>query len=150
YSVRIAAKQLMERQSGHLALQIPERDVDRRNGPSGEAAPANQLGNPHCAPEALVVERILADELLFQSVDRRAGDPRRRAKSNAGNALVGVKLHDAKPGVGVGMLAVADWLVARPPVARARDVGDLHFLTSLFLGRLGSSGIDSPAASGPV
>ena len=65
-------------------------------------------------PQALHVDRIFADELVFEGFDGRLADQSGAAKADAGDVLVGLDLHDTQARMGVGVLAVADRHRARP------------------------------------
>jgi hypothetical protein len=69
HAVGRRAPELGERQAGLLARQIPERDVERRQGIARDAYPANAaVGTVHLVPEPADQERILADEQFAEAL----------------------------------------------------------------------------------
>jgi hypothetical protein len=113
-----AAEQLVDRDVERLALDVPEGDVDGGDGRGGDVAGREEAASEHLLPEALDLERVLADEERLEVLDG-AGDGKlaagEAAFADAPDALVGV--HDDE-----GVVALA-----RPGRdEECFDIGDLH------------------------
>ena len=67
-----AAKQLVDRNVEELALDVPQRDVDRRHR-AGDRAAGEMIGAQHHIPVMLDRERVLADEIVAVFGDRCGG-----------------------------------------------------------------------------
>ena len=65
----LAAQQLVDRHIEELALDIPQRDVDRRHCP-GDRPAGEMIGPQHHVPMMLDRERILADKVVAIFRDR--------------------------------------------------------------------------------
>ena len=110
HTVPEAAEQLVERQVGDLAADVPQADVDRGDRPRHQAAPAGQLRAPHLVPQPLDVDRVLADQLLRQRGDGGAPDRAAIAQADADHAFIGFNPHHGEIDMGVGVQAVGDRL----------------------------------------
>ena len=129
----LAAKQLVDRLTEGLPLDVPERDIDAADGVQRDAATAD-VDQPavHLLPEPLDVHRIFSDEQFPQAVGDGVGTggvnnrlDRFRCRidlTNAGNALVGVDKDDK-----IVLASVCDSLVQRRLSKDHRlDIRDLH------------------------
>ena len=135
-----AAQEVAERAAERLALDVPEGDVDAADGVDHRAAAAIvDRGLVHLVPEALDVERVLADQDLAQADHDRVGAGRLDDRlddgrggvglADAGDALVGVdeddggvlgpvRLHRDARDLQVGDLDIGDLHAVNPPVTR--------------------------------
>ena len=87
HAIAEAAQQLVQRQVGELGADVPQSDIDRRDRSRGQAAAADQLRLPHLLPQALDVDRVLADQHRRQARDGCAFDFAAAAQADTGDAL---------------------------------------------------------------
>src|SRR5262245_9878866 len=127
-----ATQEAIQRQAGNLAQEIPESNVDSRDGPHGGPTPASQQDFLiHGSPVALDKPRVLADQqraqyLFDQVVD---GLPAHRAGvsvADASGAVVGVDPHqDILPSTELTCSnsgGPLDWHTH----GNSTEIGDLH------------------------
>jgi hypothetical protein len=65
---RTSAEQLIERLIAHLAEDVPQRDVDRRNGRHRHGAAAPVRTTIEKLPDVLDAARVAADEVRHQVI----------------------------------------------------------------------------------
>jgi hypothetical protein len=128
------AEQLGQRQAGAARLEVPQGDVERRDGLGGDAGPADRGARPE---QRLVdlrdVGRILADgglgDLLEMGVLRRPARSLGVAEPHALQALLRRDLDEQQDRVGQRLLPAGEHLgVADGRGELENDVGELQVL----------------------
>src|SRR5437016_3909015 len=120
------AEEFVQRHACDLGANVPQSDIDGADRAGGESATADNLGHPHLVPQALDVDRILADQVVFQGFDGCLADQARAAEADTRDVFVGLDLDDAQARVGVGVLAITDRHPPRPAELFGGDARDLH------------------------
>ncbi len=123
------AEQLVEGEAQGLGLEVPEGDVDGRDGLEGEALAAEAADAPeHVLPEALDVEGIGAEQGVLEVVlDDGPQGSRGRGHSEAFDAFIGAEVDEAVAAGGhLEGGGVGDGRVAGDDEEGGLDVGDFH------------------------
>ena len=92
-----AAEEVVHRDAEPLALEIPERDVDSRDGAHDHLAGRPERAAHHLAPPVLDLRRILADEQLpevVEDADHAAAAPGEARLADPGQPLVRAHEHE--------------------------------------------------------
>ena len=125
-----STEQLVHRQAGRLALEIPERDVDAADDAGRDATTSNQLRLPQVVPDLFRVERVLTDDHLGEVVENSLPDLLRAldaaCQTDSGYALVGLDLDDVQASGRVHVHTVTDRLRPLPAIGFHIERCDLH------------------------
>ena len=116
------AQQFIDRHAQRLALDVPQRDVDGRDGRGEDALRREEAAAEEHLPDVLDPRRVLADQQRLEVLDRadhRQFAPGDARLADAVDALVGIDDDKQK---------IAD----AAPDGVAFDVGNLHRQTTPF------------------
>ncbi len=120
------AQVLVQRQADRLGVQVPQRDIQRADGPhDGTHAALQQRLLVHLLPQPFHAERFLADQhgreqLLHRHPEQLSARAAHVAKADAFHAIDGPHLHQAIVALGHGAVGERGHVVKR-------HAGDANF-----------------------